>query len=225
MTSVALFHSVLGVRPGINAAADLLRSHGHTVQIVDQYGGRVFDNYDEAGTFATNIGYPTLMQAAARAVEDMPGPFVCAGFSNGGGMSMHVAAKNPSAHGALLFSGAMDPAMIGVTRWPTNIPVQVHYTADDPFRNQGEIDSLERLVKESGAIFELFDYPGHGHLFTDPSLPDEYDPSTASQLWNQTIAFLDRIDTSSPHTTHPATPQDAAAVPTGTQDHSAERSS
>lgn len=27
MTSIALFHSVLGVRPGVNAAANLLRSH------------------------------------------------------------------------------------------------------------------------------------------------------------------------------------------------------
>lgn len=94
MTSIALFHSVLGVRPGINAAADLLRSHGHTVRVVDQYDGRVFDDYDEARAFATKIGYPVLMKAAAHAVEDIPGQFLCAGFSNGGGMSMHVAANN-----------------------------------------------------------------------------------------------------------------------------------
>jgi dienelactone hydrolase len=98
MTSVALFHSVLGVRPGVNAAADLLRSHGHDVTVVDQYEGRVFDNYDDAGAFATNIGYPALMQSAAHAVEDIRGSFVCAGFSNGGGMSMYVAANNPAVH-------------------------------------------------------------------------------------------------------------------------------
>lgn len=204
---------MLGVRPGVNAATDLLRSHGHTVRIVDQYDGRVFDNYVEAGAFATSIGYPVLMKAAADAVEDMPGPFVCAGFSNGGGMSIHVAANNPSVHGVVLFSGAMDPAMIGMTRWPTTVPVQVRYTVADPFRNQDGIDSLERLVKESGASFELFDCPGRGHLFTDPSLPDEYDPASASPLWNRTIAFLDRIDTGSPqHSTHPATPQEAAVI-------------
>ena len=53
MTSIALFHSVLGARPGVNAAADLLRSHGHTVRVVDQYDGRVFDDYTEADKFAT----------------------------------------------------------------------------------------------------------------------------------------------------------------------------
>ena len=153
MTTIALFHSVLGVRPGVNAAANLLRSHEHTVRVVDQYDGRVFVNYDEAGAYATNIGYPTLMQAAAHAVEDMSGPFVCAGFSNGGGMSMHVATNDPSVYGVVLFSGAMDPATIGVPRWPTTVPVEVHYTVADPFRNQNEIDSLERLVKESGASF------------------------------------------------------------------------
>lgn len=225
MTSVALFHSVLGVRPGVHAAADLLRSHGHTVRVVDQYDGRVFDNYDEAGAFATNIGYPTLMQAAARAVEDLPGPFVCAGFSNGGGMSMHVAANNPAVHGVVLFSGAMDPAMIGVTRWSATVPVEVHYTVADAFRDQGGIDSLERLVKESGARYELFDYPGHGHLFTDPSLPDEYDPASTSPLWNRTVAFLDRIDTSSTqHTKHPP-PPDGATGPTGAETFSTERPS
>ena len=133
------------------------------------------------------------MKAAAHAVEDIPGQFVCAGFSNGGGMSMHVAANNRAAHGAVLFAGAMDPAMINVTRWPTTVPVQVHYTVSDPFRDQGEIDSLERLVNQSGASFELFDYPGRGHLFTDPSLPDEYDPTSTSLLWSRTIEFLDRI--------------------------------
>ena len=199
MTSIALFHSVLGVRPGVNAAADLLRSHGHTVRVVDQYNGRVFDDYDEAATFATNIGYPALMAAAAQAVEDMPGRFVCAGFSNGGGMSMHVATSNPAVSGALLFSGAMDPAMISVTRWPETVAVQVHYTVSDPFRDQGSIEAHDRLVKESGASIELFDYPGRGHLFTDPSLPDEYDPTTTSLLWNRTVEFLDRIDASAKH--------------------------
>jgi len=48
MTTIALFHSVLGVRPGVLDAAEMLRSHGHTVHVVDQYDGRVFDDYDTA---------------------------------------------------------------------------------------------------------------------------------------------------------------------------------
>ena len=47
MTTFALVHSVLGVRPGVALAADRLRAAGHDVLVVDQYKGRVFDDYDE----------------------------------------------------------------------------------------------------------------------------------------------------------------------------------
>ena len=36
MAQVALFHSVLGVRPGIHEAATRLRAAGHDVLVVDQ---------------------------------------------------------------------------------------------------------------------------------------------------------------------------------------------
>jgi dienelactone hydrolase len=55
MAHIALFHSVLGVRPGVTDAAARLRAAGHRVLVVDQYGGRVFDDYDEAGRFAAQI--------------------------------------------------------------------------------------------------------------------------------------------------------------------------
>lgn len=72
MTDIALFHSVLGVRPGIRDAAERLRAEGHKVVVVDQYDGRVFDDYDEAGEFAQSIGYPTLMGLAEEAVHGLP---------------------------------------------------------------------------------------------------------------------------------------------------------
>ncbi len=72
MTDIALFHSVLGVRPGVREAADRLRAEGHDVVVVDQYGGRVFDDYGEADEFAQSIGYPTLMGLAEEAVQGVP---------------------------------------------------------------------------------------------------------------------------------------------------------
>ncbi len=91
MAEVALFHSVLGVRPGILDAAERLRAAGHEVLVVDQYDGRVFDNYDEADAFVEAIGFPELMGRAAAAVEALRDGFLAAGFSNGGGMAEYVA--------------------------------------------------------------------------------------------------------------------------------------
>lgn len=39
MAEIILFHSALGVRPGVTAAADRLRAAGHTVHVPDYYDG------------------------------------------------------------------------------------------------------------------------------------------------------------------------------------------
>ena len=40
----------------------------------------------------------------------------------------------------------------------------------------------------------MFDYPGDGHVFTDASKPDEYQPEEARVLWERALAFLGRVD-------------------------------
>lgn len=188
MTDIALFHSVLGVRPGVEDAAGRLRADGHHVLVVDQYDGRVFDDYDEAGRFAESLGYPELMQRAVQAVEALPDGFVVAGFSNGGGMAEHVATQR-SCRGALLLSGALPLSVLGAGSWPAGTPVQVHYAVADPFRQQEWLDALVAEVRAAGAAVDVFDYPGAGHLFTDPSLPAEYDEQATELLWARALAF------------------------------------
>lgn len=188
MTDIALFHSVLGVRPGIVDAADRLRAAGHEVRVVDQYNGRVFDDYGEAGEFAEGIGYPALMTQAAEAVADVSDGFIAAGFSNGGGMSEYVASVR-RVSGVLMLSGALPLDMIGVDAWPSGVPAQIHYTQEDPFRRQEAIDTLVSQVESAGGRVEGFDYPGTGHLFTDASLPAEYDRDAAELLWSRVLRF------------------------------------
>ena len=196
MTRIALFHSVLGVRPGVLAAADVFRDAGHEVQVVDQYDGRVFADYAEAGQYVETIGYPELMASALRAVSDDPGPLVTAGFSNGAGLAGYVAAARGGPAGGVLgslqFSGALPVEMTGVARWPGGTPVQLHYSVDDPFRNEAWVSGFVRDVEASGSPIETFlDYPIAGHLFTDASLPDEYDEASAALAFERALAFLD----------------------------------
>lgn len=188
MTDIALFHSVLGVRPGVTEAADRFRGEGHAVVVVDQYGGRIFDDYDEAGEFAQSIGYPTLMRLAEEAVQGVPDGFFTAGFSNGAGMAEFVATQRP-VRGVLMLSGALNLTMIGADAWPAGVPAQIHSTTQDPFRNQAGIDAVAAQVRAAGASIEIFDYPGAGHLFTDPSLPTEYDADAADLLWSRVLPF------------------------------------
>ncbi|MET0863631.1 MAG: dienelactone hydrolase family protein [Nakamurella sp.] len=199
MTTIALFHSVLGVRPGVLAAAEVFRSAGHQVRLVDQYAGRVFDDYAEADSYSSEVGFPALMQLALDAVADLAAPFAVAGFSNGGGMAEFVAASRGGAAGGvtgcLQFSGALPMAILGVAAWPAATPVQLHYAKNDPFRNDEWITGYLEDVRRSDSDIETFlDYPTGGHLFTDESLPDEYDEASASLLFSRAQEFLARVD-------------------------------
>lgn len=194
MTTIALYHSVLGVRPGILAAAEVFRTAGYAVRVIDQYEGRVFDDYEEAGAYATAIGYPALMERATRAVVDIDDPLVVAGFSNGAGMAEFVAASRGGVVGSLQFSGALPLGELGLEEWPAETAVQLHYAVDDPFRSDAWITPFVQQVESSGASIETFlDYPTAGHLFTDASLLGEYDKTSADVAFARALAFLDRV--------------------------------
>jgi dienelactone hydrolase len=45
-------------------------------------------------------------------------------------------------------------------------------------------------VQAAGGTLEVFDYPGAGHLFTDPSLAGEYDPVGTELLWSRVLPFV-----------------------------------
>jgi dienelactone hydrolase len=75
-------------------------------------------------------------------------------------------------------------------RWPSGVPAQTHSTLDDPWREQDEIDQAVHDVEAGGASIEVFDYPGSGHLFSDPTLPDEYDAEATELFWSRALPFV-----------------------------------
>jgi dienelactone hydrolase len=96
--------------------------------------------------------------------------------------------------GVLQFSGALPVSMLGLSSWPADTPVQLHYATADPFRSDDWISPFVDDVRASGSSLETFlDYPG-GHLFTDPSRPDEYDRDGAERAFERALDFLDRLD-------------------------------
>lgn len=211
MTHIALFHSSLGVRPGITDAADRLRASGHRVLIVDQYDGQVFNDYDDADRFVEQLGLSELMRRAVHAVHALPDDFVAAGFSNGGGMAEYVATQQPCG-GVLMISGALPVKLLGVGAWPTGLPAQIHYTRDDPRRRQELLDALLIEIAAAGAPVTSFDYPGDGHLFTDPSLANEYDQQATALLWDRAATFCHAPGAAASPAAAPHAPQAAVAV-------------
>ncbi|MGP7995838.1 MAG: dienelactone hydrolase family protein [Streptosporangiaceae bacterium] len=194
MSDIVLFHSVLGLRAGVLEAADRLRAAGHTVHTPDYYDGRTFDEYPPAFAWLESIGgIPDVIARCSAAAGDLPQNLVYAGFSLGGVPAELLAATRAGAQGLILLHAAIPLDGFDVPGWPPAVPVQVHFATGDPYRDKAELDSFAASVRASGAPYEQFDYPGRGHLFTDRTLPAEYDEQSADLLFSRVLAFLDRI--------------------------------
>jgi dienelactone hydrolase len=200
MAVIAIFHSVLGLRAGTEDASARLTTAGHQVHVVDQYEGRSFDAYEPAMAFGEGeLGFPELLRRGMAGVADLEPGYVALGFSNGSTMA-ELCALQAGAGAVVCFAGAMPPAVLAEfgavpegTTWPAGVPAQVHLAADDPFQeNPTWLTDFEAAVRAAPADVDSWTYPG-GHLFTDPSLPDEFDADAAELAWERVLAFLDRL--------------------------------
>lgn len=195
MTQIVLFHSVLGLRPGMLDAADRLRADGHEVLVPDLYGdGLTFDDYEPAIAHWQASG-EDLHRRTLEAVAELPDGFVVGGFSAGGGQAVLAATRRP-VRGVLLVSGVFLPSWLGDdVRWPQGVPAQVHAMVDDPFDDGPEAFAGQRQeVEAAGGQVEIFEYAGAAHLFADPSLPREYDVAAADLMWSRVLGFLRGLD-------------------------------
>ncbi len=103
-------------------------------------------------------------------------------------MAEYVATLRPVA-GVILVSGALPLDMLGVDAWPAGVPAQIHLAQDDPFLRHEWLDALVAEVRAASQV-EVFRYPVAGHLFTDASLPAEYDARASEQLWERVVRFV-----------------------------------
>ncbi|CAN5191229.1 dienelactone hydrolase family protein [soil metagenome] len=190
MATVVLFHSVLGPRRGVSDAAERLRAEGHEVLAPDLYEGVAFDEYEPAMAFSSELGHERLMARARASVEDMPDGFVVGGFSQGSSTAVYIATRR-AVSGVLQFAGFSPLEWFGPgARWPEGIDTQVHQAVGDPWREDEFAEQAARDVTSAGGRVEVFDYPGTGHLFTDPSLPDEYDAEATELFWSRVLPFV-----------------------------------
>ena len=198
MAEVVLFHSVLGLSLGVFSAAERLRAAGHTIHTPDFFDGEVFDDLEEGMRKEEALGFQEIARRARDSVAGLPERLVFCGFSLGAVHAEALAASRPGALGAVLMAGAVPVEALeeyfGIERWPEGVPVQVHYAEDDPWvEAEEEVVPLGEAVRGAGAAFEAHSYPGSGHLFFEPGVP-EYDLASSEEMWERVLDFLDRID-------------------------------
>ena len=188
MAEVVLFHHAHGQTPGFLDFADRLRAAGHTVHTPDLYGGRTFADLGDGVAFAQETGFGEIIERGTRAAAVLPREVVYAGFSLGVLPAQKLAQTRTGARGALLLEACVPVSEFG-TRWPDEVPVQIHGMDADPFfAGEGDVDAARALV-ESARQAELFLYHGDQHLFADASLAS-YDKNAATLLSERVLGFL-----------------------------------
>lgn len=188
MTTVVLFHHAQGLTPGIEAFADELRYHGHTVHVPDLFEGATFTTVEDGVAHAEHIGFDRIVARGVAAAEELPADVVYAGFSLGVLPAQKLGQTRPGARGVVLFHGGVPVTTFG-ERWPHGVPLQLHLMDQDVL---GEVDIVEELARAVDGA-ELFLYPGSAHLFTDASL-DDHDPDATRLVLDRTLEFLARVD-------------------------------
>ncbi|MET7858999.1 dienelactone hydrolase family protein [Streptomyces sp. NPDC005318] len=184
---IMLFHSTYGLRPAVHAAAARLRAAGHEVHVPDLFGGRTFDTVEEGMAFKDEVGKDELLRRAVLAAAPYSERgLVYAGFSFGASTAQTLALGDEKARGLLLLHGTSD---IAENASVEELPVQLHVADPDPFETHDWLNSWYLQMQRTGADVEVYRYPGAGHLFTDPDLPD-FDAASADLTWKVSLGFL-----------------------------------
>ncbi|MET9104147.1 dienelactone hydrolase family protein [Streptomyces antibioticus] len=188
--NIMLFHSAYGPRPAVRAAADRLRAAGHQVWTPDLFEGRTFDSAEEGMAHNTEIGKDELLRRAVLAAAPYSDRgLVYAGLSLGASIAQTLALGDDKARGLLLLHGTSDFAPNASA---DGLPVQLHVAEPDPFETDDWLSAWYLQMGRAGADVEVYRYPGAGHLYTDPGLPD-YDEEAAEATWRVALGFLDSL--------------------------------
>ncbi|NBE53018.1 dienelactone hydrolase family protein [Streptomyces boluensis] len=187
---IMLFHSAQGLRPAVHAAADRLRAAGHVVHVPDFFDGRTADTVEEGMKIKDEIGKDELLRRAVLAAAPYSERgLLYAGFSLGGSLAQTLALGDSKARGLLLLHGTSD---IAEEASAEDLPVQLHVADPDPFEPHDWLNAWYLRMRRAGADVEVFRYPGAGHLYTDPDLPD-YDEESAEQTWRVALGFIESL--------------------------------
>lgn len=191
MAEIVLFPHALGVTPGVRAFARVLEEAGHTVHVRDPFDGETFDAVETGVARARELGFDAIAERDAQAVAALPPGLVYVGMSLGVMSAQPLAQNRPGARGAVLLYSCVPPEEFG--SWPAGLRAQVHGMDDDPyFAHEGDLDAARALAAAEPTV-ELFVYPGSGHLFAEPGVPD-HDEEAARLLTDRVLGFLDELD-------------------------------
>lgn len=187
MATILLFHSTLGLRAVERQWAETFRAAGHRVVTPDLFGGETAATIED-GFRLQERHAAEASRRARQAAAALPADAVLSGLSYGAGVASELWAERTDAAGILLLHG-VGP----VPEAPRpGTPAQSHLADPDPYDGDW-VDFWRETTAARGVAATLSLYPGVGHLFSDPSLPD-HDAAATALCRERALAFLASLD-------------------------------
>lgn len=216
--------NIKGQRPGIlvvhewwghneyaRKRARMLAEMGYTALAVDMYGeGKQASHPDDAQKFAGEV-FQNIATGEARfmaALEILrkqqttdPEKIAAIGYCFGGSVVLHMARIGTDLDGVVSFHGGLSPvrkAEPGLVK----AKILVCNGADDKMVTPEQIDAFKEEMEAAQVEYELINYQGAMHSFTNPDadkfakefeLPLAYNAEADQQSWQKMSEFLSEL--------------------------------
>lgn len=193
--AVVVLHEWWGLDPHFRELSRRLAAEGYVVLVPDLYDGVVTADEEEAARLKTSLDTDRAASVTTAAVPYLRSlPFVdgdagvgLMGFCMGGGVAL-LAAGRGAFDALVAYFPSMYPDDDELQR--IDLPTLVHYGTDDVVTPRYEVDRILEVFDEEGTSYDLHEYQGAGHAFTNDTYEELYVESAAEESWPRTVEFL-----------------------------------
>ncbi|MEK9752580.1 MAG: dienelactone hydrolase family protein [Rhodospirillaceae bacterium] len=208
---VVVVHEWWGHDAYARRRAEVLAANGYTAIALDMYGtGKHADHPKDAKAFMMEaVKSADVMQARFRAAYDLlkkqdtvDGSKIAAiGYCFGGKVVLDMARMGVDLKGVASFHGNLTPA-VKAKRGVTMAKVRVFNGADDGLVKSEAISALRAEMARAGVDYQIVNYPGAVHSFTNPGatekgkkfkMPLAYNAAADGDSWQKTLVFFEEI--------------------------------
>ena len=186
---VVLLHEFFGLTQSFRDYADGLNREGFTVLVPDLYDGAIAEDPTEAEAMADSLDTERTMLQLRAACEHLTANWhprlALVGFSLGASLSVPLA-REVDTEALVLYYGMHE----GVDLDGWRVPVLGHFAEQDEWTPRPEAEAWFARLEASGADAEMHVYPGTGHWFANPDVPEAFDEAAAEAAWGRTVEFL-----------------------------------
>ena len=206
--AVMVMHSGHGLRKQIAEKVKLLAELGYVAVATDMYGADADISTPEAAGqhYAGLIEDMAKLRArtvawldAVAARKDVDAQRIGAiGYCFGGMCVLELARSGADVKAVSSFHGVLttqSPARPGTVR----AQVAAYCGTEDPYAPLADIETLRKELSAAGARYEIMEFAGVAHGFSDPSMDDfgldgiRYDRVADRVSWAGTLALLDAV--------------------------------